>query len=132
MSSPYPAYAPQSPSSNIPYSSVNATHANSYPPHGRFDSSATSLDSDSSGDRDSGRDKDERTGPPKWADHSPSGNVRPGVDVRAINRTPSPTPSEAKELAKTSVFDWEAMMKWKYWFRRDWACTSLFSFPPSI
>ena len=51
-------------------------------------------------------------------------NARIGVDVRAINRTPSPTPSEAKELAKKGVFDWEAMMKWRYWFRKDWACAS--------
>ncbi|KAI0327078.1 hypothetical protein GY45DRAFT_1257786 [Cubamyces sp. BRFM 1775] len=39
----------------------------------------------------------------------------------AINRTPSPTPSEAKELAKTSIFDWEAILKWSYWLRKEWA-----------
>ena len=125
MSSPYPAYAPQSPSSNIPYSNINATHTNSYPPHGRFEASATSLDSDSSGERELEHDKGRHDTAPQWGDQAAGANIRPGMDVRAINRTPSPTPSEAKELAKTSVFDWEAMMKWSYRFRREWACALL-------
>ncbi|KZT64175.1 hypothetical protein DAEQUDRAFT_732966 [Daedalea quercina L-15889] len=42
------------------------------------------------------------------------------VDMRAVTRTPSPTPSEAEELTKTSVFDWKAMSHWRYWVRREW------------
>ncbi|KAH9922920.1 uncharacterized protein B0H18DRAFT_1016162 [Fomitopsis serialis] len=42
------------------------------------------------------------------------------VDMRAITRTPSPTPSEAEELTKTSLFDWKAMSSWRYWIRREW------------
>ena len=106
--SSYPAYAPQSPSSNIPYSNINAARTNAYPPHGRFDASAASLDSDSS--------SEDRDKPPssKWdpaqRGHDGGGGPRVAVDVRTVNRTPSPTPSEAKELAK-GVFDWSAMMK---------------------
>ncbi|KAK0187210.1 hypothetical protein F5146DRAFT_1063939 [Armillaria mellea] len=38
---------------------------------------------------------------------------------RDISRTPSPTPSEAKEL-KTGVFSWEVIGKWRFWIRREW------------
>ncbi|KAG7439227.1 uncharacterized protein BT62DRAFT_1081717 [Guyanagaster necrorhizus] len=38
---------------------------------------------------------------------------------RDITRTPSPTPSEAKEL-KTGVLSWEVIGKWQFWFRREW------------
>ncbi|KAK0414399.1 hypothetical protein EV421DRAFT_1728635, partial [Armillaria borealis] len=38
---------------------------------------------------------------------------------RDVTRTPSPTPSEAKEL-KTGVFSWEVMGKWRFWIRREW------------
>ena len=44
------------------------------------------------------------------------------VDVRAIARTPSLTPSEVKELVKKGVFDSGVMMKWRYWVRRAWLC----------
>ncbi len=40
---------------------------------------------------------------------------------RDATRTPSPTPSEAKEL-KTGVFSWEVMGKWRFWIRREWLC----------
>ena len=50
--SSYPSYALQPPSSNIPYASVSHAHNNSYPPNGRIEHSATSLDSDSSGEHD--------------------------------------------------------------------------------
>ncbi|KAI0077787.1 hypothetical protein K474DRAFT_1595263 [Panus rudis PR-1116 ss-1] len=40
--------------------------------------------------------------------------------MREVVRTPSPTPSEARELARTSLFDFKAMMNWKYWIRREW------------
>ncbi|KAF8906988.1 hypothetical protein CPB84DRAFT_1769149 [Gymnopilus junonius] len=40
-------------------------------------------------------------------------------DPRLINRTPSPTPSEAKEL-KTGAIDWKQITNWRFWFRREW------------
>jgi hypothetical protein len=39
-----------------------------------------------------------------------------------ISRTPSPTPSEAAELARSSMFDWKAMRSWRFWLRREWLC----------
>ncbi|KAI0691842.1 hypothetical protein C8T65DRAFT_587088, partial [Cerioporus squamosus] len=114
MASPYPAYSPRSPSSNIPYASVGVAPTYPYPPHGRYDGSAASLDSDSSTEHE--RDKGGGGG----GGIAKEGIRGAAVDVRAVNRTPSPTPSEAKELSKNSVFDWEAMLKWRYWIRRDW------------
>ncbi|KAI0346223.1 hypothetical protein BDW22DRAFT_1323747, partial [Trametopsis cervina] len=40
--------------------------------------------------------------------------------MRYISRTPSPTPSEAEELKKTSLVDWKAMASWKFWLRREY------------
>ncbi|KAK7691178.1 hypothetical protein QCA50_006281 [Cerrena zonata] len=37
-----------------------------------------------------------------------------------LTRTPSPTPEEAAELSKTSMFDWKAMRSWRYWIRKEW------------
>lgn len=37
-----------------------------------------------------------------------------------ISRTPSPTPSEAAELARESVFDWKTLSSWRFWLRREW------------
>ncbi|TFK79556.1 hypothetical protein K466DRAFT_12327 [Polyporus arcularius HHB13444] len=105
MADLYPAYSPRTPTSNIPYSSVGAAPTYPYPPHSRYDGSAASLDSDSSTEHDKGGVAKEG---------------RAGVRVRAVNRTPSPTPSEAKELAKNSVFDWDAMLRWRYWIRKEW------------
>lgn len=45
-----------------------------------------------------------------------------------LTRTPSPTPEEAAELSKTSMFDWKAMRSWRYWIRKEWCCMSLFCF----
>ena len=46
-----------------------------------------------------------------------------GVILREVlTRTPSPTPEEAAELSKTSMFDWKAMKSWRYWLRKEWAC----------
>ncbi|TEB04048.1 hypothetical protein FA13DRAFT_1807684 [Coprinellus micaceus] len=36
-------------------------------------------------------------------------------------RTPSPTPSELKEL-QSGAINWEAMRKWRFWIRREWLC----------
>ncbi|PPQ67777.1 hypothetical protein CVT25_009080 [Psilocybe cyanescens] len=41
------------------------------------------------------------------------------ADPRQLSRTPSPTPSEAKEL-KTGAIDWKTMSNPKYWIRREW------------
>ncbi|KAI1781906.1 hypothetical protein LXA43DRAFT_860982, partial [Ganoderma leucocontextum] len=101
------------PSSAGHYANINSNPPYPYPPDTRLD--ARSFDSDSSGDRDHDSDK-----------HAPhkryaygDGHARAGLDVHPINRTPSPTPSEAKELQK-GVFDWERMLKWKYWIRKEW------------
>lgn len=39
-----------------------------------------------------------------------------------VSRTPSPTPSEAAELARDGVIDWKSMKSWRFWFRREWLC----------
>lgn len=39
-------------------------------------------------------------------------------NVRPI-RTPSPTPSEMKEL-NSDVFDWKRLAKWRFWIRKEW------------
>ncbi|EDR03489.1 uncharacterized protein LACBIDRAFT_307235 [Laccaria bicolor S238N-H82] len=38
---------------------------------------------------------------------------------RGTGRTPSPTPSEEKEL-QSGAINWKAMMTWRFWFRRAW------------
>ncbi|KIK64267.1 hypothetical protein GYMLUDRAFT_40552 [Collybiopsis luxurians FD-317 M1] len=40
-------------------------------------------------------------------------------DRPETNRTPSPTPSEMREL-QTSAIDFKAMMNWRFWLRREW------------
>ncbi|KAJ2986864.1 hypothetical protein NUW54_g9598 [Trametes sanguinea] len=130
MASPYPPYTPRSPSSNIPYAGVSTAPTYPYPPHGRnvrYESSAASLDSDSSsGHGDDDNDLNRKRGhllqskeAAGW-ERGRSPAVATTVDLRAANRTPSPTPSEAKELAKTSVIDWDAMKKRSYWLRKEW------------
>jgi len=44
-------------------------------------------------------------------------------DPRQISRTPSPTPSELKEL-KTGAVDWKTLRTKSFWFRREWLCAS--------
>ncbi|KAL1950003.1 hypothetical protein VTO73DRAFT_8884 [Trametes versicolor] len=121
MASAYPAaYSPRTPQSNIPYAGVSTAPTYPYPPHNGYDASAASLDSNDSDDRDPTH-KGGGALPSKEANGWERG--RPAVaavDIRAVNRTPSPTPEEAKELAKTSVIDWKAMMKWSYWLRKEW------------
>lgn len=101
----YPAYGTRtSPTVNAPYTSARPAAAGDgqfYPPG----ASRISLDDD------------ERTSPFKYAKGGDA-----AVDMRAIARTPSPTPSEAEELTKTSLFDWKAMSSWRYWIRKEWAC----------
>ena len=43
---------------------------------------------------------------------------------RQLNRTPSPTPSELRELG-TGAIEWKRVMSWRFWFRKEWACSSL-------
>ncbi|TFK38388.1 hypothetical protein BDQ12DRAFT_110733 [Crucibulum laeve] len=46
-------------------------------------------------------------------------NLKNVEEARMTGRTPSPTPSELKEM-KTGAVDWKGMMNWKFWFRREW------------
>ncbi|KAF8057598.1 hypothetical protein FPV67DRAFT_1528121 [Lyophyllum atratum] len=39
--------------------------------------------------------------------------------TRMITRTPSPTPSEERQL-KSGVLDWKTLGNWRFWFRREW------------
>ncbi|TFY50260.1 hypothetical protein EVJ58_g11121, partial [Rhodofomes roseus] len=97
------------PTVNAPYTSASPAAAGDgqfYPPG----ASRISLDDD------------ERTSPFKYAKGGDA-----AVDMRATARTPSPTPSEAEELTKTSLFDWKAMSSWRYWIRKEWACACSFS-----
>jgi len=48
-------------------------------------------------------------------------NTKAAEDARAIARTPSPTPSEEREL-KSGVFDWKTLGNWRFWIRKDRIC----------
>lgn len=41
---------------------------------------------------------------------------------RDITRTPSPTPSEAKQLRTNGMLSGEDVRNWRFWFRREWFC----------
>ncbi|KAL0948375.1 hypothetical protein HGRIS_010957 [Hohenbuehelia grisea] len=41
------------------------------------------------------------------------------IIARDLARTPSPTPSEAREL-KTGAIDWKSITNWRFWIRREW------------
>ncbi|KAM5544031.1 hypothetical protein V8D89_002217 [Ganoderma adspersum] len=115
MAAAHSPYGPREPSSAAHYANINSNPSYPYPPHNPID--ARSFESDSSTERDSDSDKN---APHKRHVHAyGDGQPRAGLDVRAINRTPSPTPSEAKELEK-GVFDWDRMLKWRYWIRKEW------------
>ena len=46
----------------------------------------------------------------------------PRIDPKDLeSRTPSPTPSELREL-KSGVIDWQGMKSRSFWFRREWIC----------
>ncbi|KAI0031118.1 hypothetical protein K488DRAFT_52753, partial [Vararia minispora EC-137] len=94
MPSPYPAYGPNDRN--------DAAARYRYPPaHGPYgnlpSSSAVNLSS-----------------PDKHDPYASSVQIRGGL------RTPSPTPSEAEELARSSPLDWDKLRSWRFWFRRDW------------
>jgi hypothetical protein len=42
------------------------------------------------------------------------------AQIRGGLRTPSPTPSEADELSRTSALDWNKLKNPRFWFRREW------------
>ncbi|KAF9005110.1 hypothetical protein BDQ17DRAFT_1424263 [Cyathus striatus] len=52
-------------------------------------------------------------------------------EARGLGRTPSPTPSEARELSRSGAIDWKSMMNWKFWIRKEWwSILFVISFPP--
>lgn len=100
MTSPYPAYG---------------GYSSSYPPQGTYGN----LASASTVNVNAGAMKNGMgNGSGVTMDGGP-GDLRGGG-----GRTPSPTPSEQKELARESMFDWKTMMSWRFWFRREWLCAS--------
>lgn len=52
-------------------------------------------------------------------DYSVSSFQTKVVESPRLSRTPSPTPSEAKELQSGAV-DWKSLSTRKFWFRREW------------
>ncbi|KZV77371.1 hypothetical protein PENSPDRAFT_707259 [Peniophora sp. CONT] len=44
----------------------------------------------------------------------------PLASARTLARTPSPTPSEAAELAREGALDWKRLRNWRFWIRREW------------
>ncbi|VDB95861.1 unnamed protein product [Peniophora sp. CBMAI 1063] len=42
------------------------------------------------------------------------------ASARSLARTPSPTPSEAAELAREGALDWKRLRNWRFWIRREW------------
>ncbi|KAI0788380.1 hypothetical protein C8Q74DRAFT_1367107 [Fomes fomentarius] len=115
MASSYSTYSPHQPASDAHYAALYAAANHPYPPHNTYDDSSASVESESSEGHDKGGGNKEGG----FGTLNERGRV--AVDVRAVTRTPSPTPSETKELAKSGVFDWGAMMKWRYWIRKEWA-----------
>lgn len=53
----------------------------------------------------------------------------PADDMRGISRTPSPTPSEAKQMNE-ALFSWKQLTNWRFWIRKEW--TSAWRCPCSI
>ncbi|EKM77274.1 hypothetical protein AGABI1DRAFT_130686 [Agaricus bisporus var. burnettii JB137-S8] len=49
--------------------------------------------------------------------YKPSQDVEDGVVLRG--GTPSPTPSEEKEM-KTGAIDWKSVTNWRFWIRKEW------------
>ena len=49
-------------------------------------------------------------------------SIEPKVGRLSPNRTPSPTPSEAREL-ETGAVNWKRLATGKFWFRKEWIGT---------
>jgi hypothetical protein len=63
--------------------------------------------------------------PPSTNTHSTSFDaIKAAEDGRQISRTPSPTPSEERELRTAGAFDWRNLLQWSFWIRREWLCSS--------
>ena len=107
MSSPYPAYGPGPTNAYLNplshESTANYVHAHNF-----------SVDSDIG-------DEAYKEQNSKYAGES---DVRLELG-RTTTRTPSPTPSEQTELSRKHLWDFRAMMRLKYWFRREWLCAYL-------
>ncbi|KAF8883030.1 hypothetical protein BD779DRAFT_1472716 [Infundibulicybe gibba] len=64
-------------------------------------------------------DRDPYNNPLSHPTTTPVFHSKPADGVQEASRTPSPTPSEQKELT-TGVFDWKTLSKWRFWIRREW------------
>ncbi len=121
----YQAYGSRQDSNNDTKTSSDFLNSYPYPPNNTFESSRVSP----SKFTPEYQDDDELTSPLSSLPFK--GNMKMGnskeevvVDMRAVSRTPSPTPSEAAELKK-GFFDLKAMKNWRYWIRKEWTCASL-------
>lgn len=106
MSSPYPAYGGPSSSGYL------------YPPNGNGTTYA--LDSSSTVNVNTNYNNGLSGG----SVNTNKGKAGGDLDPRRISRTPSPTPSEAAELARDSLLDWKTLLSWRFWIRREWLCAS--------
>ncbi|KAH8094478.1 snare associated Golgi protein-domain-containing protein [Cristinia sonorae] len=105
MSSPYQEY-------RAPYPKPNTTSpVYPYPPQNASTVSIQRIHSP---------DHDEPFNPYKPEPKSGSDAFTVEMRPRPVTRTPSPTPSEAAELKKDGVFDWQAMKSWRFWIRKEW------------
>ncbi|KAF5350923.1 hypothetical protein D9758_010543 [Tetrapyrgos nigripes] len=59
------------------------------------------------------------TSNPVNVNFGPSSPNNANVNRAALMRTPSPTPSEQKELG-TGAIDWKSLLNWRFWLRREW------------
>ncbi len=50
-----------------------------------------------------------------------STTTKPTEDSRYLTRTPSPTPSELREM-NTGAIDWKTVTSREFWFRKEWIC----------
>ncbi|PPR02682.1 hypothetical protein CVT24_002104 [Panaeolus cyanescens] len=56
---------------------------------------------------------------PQWKSPIRTAYTGIGNNQNHVSRTPSPTPSELKELDSGAI-DWKSMRSRKFWFRREW------------
>jgi hypothetical protein len=48
-------------------------------------------------------------------------DTKPNEDSRYLTRTPSPTPSELREM-NTGAIDWKTVTSREFWIRKEWIC----------
>ncbi|CAL1715905.1 unnamed protein product [Somion occarium] len=110
MTSSYQAYGANIPT--LPYSNAAPNNSAGYPPHHQHTTGYSERPEPKGWRRDA---------PPlKREDSVSSKDGDTVVLMREVSRTPSPTPSEVVELNKTSLFDFKAMLSWRYWIRKEW------------